>query len=87
MGGRAGKARQAIGLRGWRGRERRDRRLHCGAQRTGGAASDRGWQVLLPRPVPVNDTTLTSTRLGARAFLVVASNESGYEWSGREVGG
>lgn len=42
MGGRAGKARQAIGLRGVAGREGRDRRLHCGAQRTGGAAYGQG---------------------------------------------
>ena len=43
--------------------------------------------MLLPSPVPVKATTLTSTELGARASLVLASNESGYEWSGTKGGG
>ena len=43
--------------------------------------------MLLPSPVPVKATTLTSTGLGARASLVLASNESGYEWSGTKGGG
>lgn len=61
----------------------------CTAEPSGraGQPTDAGWQVRPPRPVPVNDTAFTSTRLGARTSSVVASNESGYEWSGRERGG
>lgn len=37
-----------------------------------------------PHPVPVYATIFTSSRLGTRPSSAVASNESGYEWSGRE---
>lgn len=86
MGGRAGEAGLAIGPLGWGGG--RGGTDGCTAEPGGraGRPSDSGWQVRPPRPVPVNDTTFTSTRLGARSSSVVASNESGYEWSGRERG-
>lgn len=72
----AGRARPGRRL-GGRGREGRDGRLHCGAQRTGGEAYGRGMAGGTSTPVRVNATT--STRLGAGASSVV-------EWSGREGG-
>lgn len=75
----AGRARpgRRLGCGGWRGG--RDGIDGCTAEPSGraGRPTDRGWQVQLPRPVPVNGTTLTSTRLGARVSWLLPAMSLG----------
>lgn len=52
MGGRAGEVRQAIGPPGAGGSEGRDRELHCGDQRAGGAAYSFGMADATSTPRP-----------------------------------